>query len=115
MKTPFIISVFDIFTRAVQSWPLPQTFLVFLIYSFIGWCCEVAYVGIFIGAIVRFTKKAAETPEVIAPALCILAYMAHNFFCYQQIICTPIIFLIIGGGECLCRYGLRPIWEDDGD
>ena len=75
----------------------------------------VAYVGIFIGAIVRFTKKAAETPEVIAPALCILAYMAHNFFCYQQIICTPIIFLIIGGGECLCRYGLRPIWEDDGD
>lgn len=47
MKTPFIISVFDIFTGAVQSWPLPQTFLVFLIYSFIGWCCEVAYVGIF--------------------------------------------------------------------
>ena len=75
----------------------------------------VAYAGIFISAIVRFTKKAAERPEVIAPALCILAYMAHNFFCYQQIICTPVIFLIIGCGECLCRNGLRPIWEEDGD
>ena len=75
----------------------------------------IAYIGIFIGAIVRFTKKSKELPEVIAPVLCILGYMAHNFFCYQQIICTPIIFLIIGCGECLCRYGLRPIWEEDGD
>ena len=74
----------------------------------------IAYIGIFIGAMVRFTKKSHELPEVIAPVLCILGYMAHNFFCYQQIICTPIIFLIIGGGECLCRYGLRPIWEEDG-
>ena len=74
----------------------------------------VAYIGIFISAIVRFTKKSNEIPEVIAPVLCILGYMAHNFFCYQQIICTPIIFLIIGGGECLCRYGLRPIWDEDG-
>ncbi len=75
----------------------------------------IAYIGIFVSAMVRFTKKSVERPEVIAPVLCILGYMAHNFFCYQQIICTPIIFLIIGGGECLCRYGLRPIWEEDGD
>ena len=74
-----------------------------------------AYMGIFIGGIVRFTKKSAEVPEVIAPALCIIAYMAHNFFCYQQIICTPCIFLIIGAGESLCRYGRWPIWEPDGE
>ncbi len=75
----------------------------------------IAYIGIFISAMVRFSKKSLERPEVIAPVLSILGYMAHNFFCYQQIICTPIIFLIIGAGECLCRYGLRPIWEEDGD
>ena len=74
----------------------------------------IAYTGIFIAGIVRFTKKSVERPEVIAVVLSILGYMSHNFFCYQQIICTPSIFLIIGIGECLCRYGLRPIWEEDG-
>ncbi|MBR5376258.1 MAG: O-antigen ligase family protein [Lachnospiraceae bacterium] len=74
----------------------------------------IAYTGIFIAAIVRFTKKSVERPEVITAVLSILGYMSHNFFCYQQIICTPSIFLIIGIGECLCRYGLRPIWEEDG-
>ena len=81
----------------------------------VGILGAVAYAGIFIGAIVRFTKKAVERPEVIAIVLCILAYMAHNFFCYQQIICTPVIFMLMGAGECLCRTGMRPIWEEDGD
>lgn len=80
----------------------------------IGLLGGIAYIGIFVGAIVRFAKKAKDCPEVIAAIMCITAYMAHNFFCYQQIICTPSIFLIIGIGECLCRYGLRPIWEEDG-
>ncbi len=75
----------------------------------------IAYVGIFVAAIIRFAKHADETPETIAPVLCILGYMAHNFFCYQQIICTPIIFIIIGAGEAMCRYGRREIWEPDGD
>ncbi len=75
----------------------------------------IAYIGIFISAIVRFTKKWFEIPELVAPVLCILGYMLHNFFCYQQIICTPVIFMIIGIGECLARYGKRPIWEEDGD
>ncbi len=80
----------------------------------VGLFGAVAYIGIFISSIIRFTKKSFESPEVIAASLCILAYMAHNFFCYQQIICTPIIFMIIGGAECICRYGKRHIWEDDG-
>jgi hypothetical protein len=73
------------------------------------------YAGIFICAIVRFAKKADVTGELVAPAMCVAAYMAHNFFCYQQIICTPIIFIIIGAGEAMCRYGRREIWEPDGD
>src|SRR5574344_1872380 len=40
----------DLFTNTVSSveyLPLCRVFLIFLLYSFIGWCCEVMYVGIF--------------------------------------------------------------------
>lgn len=73
----------------------------------------IAYIGIFISAVVHFAKRSKTTPEVIAPIMCIVAYMAHNFFCYQQIICTPVIFIIIGAGECLSREGLKAIWEEN--
>ena len=73
------------------------------------------YIGIFVYGIIRFIKRSAEQPETLAPAMCIAAYMVHNFFCYQQIICTPIVFIIIGAGEMLCRYGRREIWEPDGE
>ncbi|MBQ9567368.1 MAG: hypothetical protein IJR31_04745, partial [Lachnospiraceae bacterium] len=75
----------------------------------------ITYAGIFVTAMARFAKCADDTPETIAPVLCIIGYMFHNFFCYQQIICTPIIFIIIGAGEAMCRYGRREIWEPDGD
>ena len=75
----------------------------------------ITYTGIFVTAMARFAKFSDDTPETIAPVLCIIGYMFHNFFCYQQIICTPIIFIIIGAGEAMCRYGRREIWEPDGD
>ena len=81
----------------------------------VGLVGVVAYTGIFICGMARFIKRSLSTPETLAPAMCIAAYMLHNFFCYQQIICTPIIFIIIGCGEMLCRYGRREIWEPDGD
>lgn len=74
-----------------------------------------AYIGIFICGLLRFLKKSVTVPETVVPAMCIGAYMVHNFFCYQQIICTPVIFMIIGAGEALCRYGKVEIWEPDGD
>lgn len=79
----------------------------------VGLLGAVAYTGIFISGLIRFLKKSAETPETIAPAMCIGAYMAHNFFCYQQIICTPVIFIIIGAGEMICRYGKLEIWASE--
>ena len=81
----------------------------------VGLIGAVAYTGIFISGMARFIKKSAVMPETLVPAMCIAAYMMHNFFCYQQIICTPIVFIIIGAGEMLCRYGRREIWEPDGD
>ncbi len=72
----------------------------------------IAYIGIFVSAVVSFTKNSVKIPELIAPVMCIAAYFAHNFFCYQQIICTPIIFIIIGAGVSILRTkGLRAIYE----
>ena len=74
----------------------------------------IAYIGIFISAFLTFVKKSDKIPELIAPAMCVAAYFWHNFFCYQQIICTPIIFIIIGAGISIVRTGgLRAIYEAD--
>lgn len=63
-----------------------------------------AYIGIFISAVCRFLKRTKKHPEMIAIVSSILCYMGHNFFCYQQIICTPIVFILIGAGESIIRH-----------
>ncbi len=62
-----------------------------------------AYAGIFISAVLRFMKRAGRYPELLAIGICILCYMGHNFFCYQQIVCTPIVFILMGAGEGIIR------------
>lgn len=61
------------------------------------------YIGIFVSVAKDCAKKAKEQGVVYAVVLCILAYMAHNVFCYQQVICTPIVFVVMGIGEAMCR------------
>lgn len=63
-----------------------------------------AYLGIFISSAARFWKKTKKHPELIAIVMAILCYMGHNFFCYQQIVCTPTIFILIGVGESIIRH-----------
>lgn len=65
----------------------------------------VSYVGIFVTCFARCMKRAKEYPEVYAVAISIAAYMCHNFFCYQQIICTPVIFILMGGAEAIIQNG----------
>ncbi len=65
----------------------------------------VIYIGIFISAICRFSGKAKGYPELTAIVFSIICYMGHNFFCYQQIVCTPVIFILMGVGESIIRYG----------
>lgn len=62
-----------------------------------------AYVGIFVSFIVRCTKNGKEIKSIVPFAAAALAYMGHNFFCYQQCICTPTVFLLMGIGELLMR------------
>lgn len=63
----------------------------------------VVYLGIFISALVRFVKNFEKTPVTLGFAACVAAYMAHNMFCYQQVLCTPYVFLFIA----LAEYQIR--------
>ncbi|NLD98308.1 MAG: hypothetical protein GX640_00405 [Fibrobacter sp.] len=62
-----------------------------------------AYAGFFLSSAVAFLKN--EAKEVLYPAVAgsILAYMAHNIFCYQQVMCTPFLFILIGVGSSYLR------------
>lgn len=63
----------------------------------------VAYLGIFVSALVRFVKKSADSPVLLGFAAALAAYMAHNVFCYQQVLCTPFVFLFMAFGEYQIR------------
>ena len=43
-------------------------------------------------------------PVVAAGGLAVLVYSAHNFFCYQQVCCTPFLFLLLGLAENRLRH-----------
>ena len=63
----------------------------------------VTYIGIFVSFIIRGIK-CGEKEKVIMPFVAAaLAYMGHNFFCYQQCICTPTVFIMMGIGEMIIR------------
>lgn len=62
-----------------------------------------AYIGIFVSAAKRFAKEKSRDVILIAFVASIASYMAYNFFCYQQVLCTPFIFMIIGMGEYILR------------
>lgn len=57
-----------------------------------------SYAGIFLTSMKNFAKKQENMPVIVGFIACIVSYMSHNFFCYQQICCTPFIFLIMGAG-----------------
>ncbi len=61
----------------------------------------VIYTGIFISSMRESIKTIRSKPEAIAVLLCVAAYMSHNFFCYQQFVSTPYIFIIMAVGSGL--------------
>ena len=63
----------------------------------------IAYLGTFIAAAVTFVKNRSKDVMIAAAGLSVCCYMFHNIFCYQQVICTPIIFLFMGIGSHLYR------------
>ena len=51
----------------------------------------------------RFYRIGKKHPEVLMGFLAVCSYAGHNFFCYQQVCCTPFLFLILGLSEQLAR------------
>lgn len=63
----------------------------------------ITYIGIFISAIIRYVKSTYFVPVTLAGALCVASYCGHNAFCYQTILCTPFVFIIIGITEAVLK------------
>lgn len=64
-----------------------------------------AYMGIFVTAVGRFLKAWQQDYLLAGVAASAVSYMAYNFFCYQQVCCTPFVFLLLGAGEYVWRKG----------
>ncbi|MCR5733879.1 MAG: O-antigen ligase family protein [Lachnospiraceae bacterium] len=54
----------------------------------------VSYIGIFISSAVCFIKKRKANILCIGITASIFAYISHNSFCYQQVLCTPMLFVL---------------------
>lgn len=61
----------------------------------------VAYVATFISSIGRQLKGGRKNEIMLIGAVCQIAYTIHNMVSFQQVICTPLIFIIMGLGERL--------------
>lgn len=72
-----------------------------------------AYAGIFFTAFKRFVRgfQENECEFGMAVALCIVSYMAHNFFCYQQVVCTPFLFVLMAMAESVLRRKKKDIFN----
>ena len=67
----------------------------------IGLVGLVSYIGMLGGAIYLFVKKRTEHILLPAFAICVVSYMTHNIFCYEQVCCTPFIYILMGFGSNL--------------
>ncbi|MCR5776403.1 MAG: hypothetical protein K6G84_03170 [Lachnospiraceae bacterium] len=59
----------------------------------------IAYLGIFVASIKELSVSEKNRPYLVGIVMCVASYVLHNLYCYQQIICTPLIFILMGMGE----------------
>lgn len=85
----------NVLTNAHNEW-----FTSLLFFGVLGF---ISYLGIFVTQFRACMKKISREPFLIAIAMSIAAYFGHNFFCYQQIVCTPLIFILMGMGTYYSR------------
>ncbi len=64
-----------------------------------GICGFLTYISVFISALLRQLKTGKNKEIVLVSAVCIISYTVHNMVSFQQIICTPIVFILLGIGE----------------
>nr|MCR4990182.1 O-antigen ligase family protein [Lachnospiraceae bacterium] len=56
----------------------------------------VAYAGLFLSSMMTGIRCLKKDTSLIILVAAVLAYMVHNFFCYQQCISTPLVFIVLG-------------------
>lgn len=61
------------------------------------------YAGIFTTAIYRWIRNRRQAEVLIGLSICVIGYMIHNTVSFQQVVSTPVIFVILGMGEGLLR------------
>lgn len=64
------------------------------------------YMGIMVTGVVGFLKKQQELPILLAFGMSIIMYMINNTASFQQVVSTPILFMVIGMGENIRRNNL---------
>lgn len=62
-----------------------------------------SYIGVFGTAVRRYLQAWQQDYLLVGAAASAVSHMAYNFFCYQQVCCTPFVFLLLGVGEYLLR------------
>ena len=63
-----------------------------------------AYLGIYVTAIIRLLRGRGRNLLLTGIAATCVSYMCYNFFCYQQVLCTPYVFILMGIGEYILRH-----------
>lgn len=69
----------------------------------VGILGTVSYIGIYVTAVRRFFREHQRNILLAGIAASSMSYMCYNFFCYQQVLCTPFIFMLMGIGEYILR------------
>ena len=60
-----------------------------------------SYMGMLLVAVRLFFTHRKENRLLPAIALCAVSYMVHNIFCYEQVCCSPIFYILLGMGSNL--------------
>lgn len=73
----------------------------------------ITYVGIFVTSLCRCLKYAKKDYRLYGFAMALAAYVVHDFFCYQQVVGTSVIFIFMGICEWMIRHTQRVDAEKD--
>ncbi len=79
-----------------------------------GFFGAAAYLGIFLASVETALRRARENMWAAGIAAACVSYMCYNFFCYQQVLCTPFIFLLMGIGAYIDREARAEKVGEDG-
>ena len=60
-----------------------------------------SYLAMLGSAVYIFIKKRTEHILLPAFALCVVSYMTHNIFCYEQVCCSPFFYILMAFGSNL--------------